>query len=172
MTRTVKIAVVAAFTLLSCSCSWSSKKPVAMQRKAEVAQNGPMTLLIKADPQLNRYGKSAHTLLLCLYQLKDPNGFNQLAQERDGLSKLMECGRFDASVVNARQLVLQPGQELKEVRDRAEGARYLGIATGYFGTGKEKVTDLLPLSGTGGDFPASQVQVELGAYQILHAKVK
>lgn len=190
-----RIAALLLFTLLASSCSFFSKKPVPMERAQgeirraeevakEVEQQWPaspavqsayrkeaLTLLIQADPQLNRYQRNAHTLFLCLYQLKDPNGFNQLAQERDGLQKLLECGRFDGSVANAKQYVIQPGQALNETRDRAEGTRYLGVATGYFGSGKERVTALTNLNpgaeGTGGI-----IRIELGPHEITSVKVK
>ena len=194
-----RIIVLLLFALLASSCSGPGKKAVQMQplekaqgeaRRAEdlveaVERQRPrsetppaaqsfrkegLTLQIQADPQLNRYQRNAHTLFLCLYQLKDPNGFVQLAQERDGLQKLLECGRFDDSVANARQYVIQPGQRLTEMRDRSEGSRYLGVATGYFGSGKEKVTDLANLS-AGGD-GAATISIELGPHEITSVKVK
>jgi predicted component of type VI protein secretion system len=132
-----------------------------------------LSILIKADKELNRYGRNCHALFLCLYQLKDPNGFNQLAQEKDGVPKLLECSRFDASVANAKQYVLQPGQELNEVRDRAEGARYLGLATGYYGAGKEKLTEISRLLQAGGnDHSGDSVTIELGPYEISKVQVK
>jgi type VI secretion system VasD/TssJ family lipoprotein len=140
---------------------------------AEAFRKEALTIQIKADPQLNRFQKNAHTLFLCIYQLKDPNGFNQLAEEKEGLPKLLECSRFDASVANAKQFVLQPGQELNDVRDRAEGARYLGLATGYYGTGREKVTELCPLApGRGSDPSGTSIRIELGPYEITSVKVK
>lgn len=200
MPKPQEIAALLLFSLLASSCSFSAKKPVQMQpldraqgevRRAEdvveaVERKWPgddaatrqshfrkegLTLLIQADPQLNRYQRNAHTLFLCLYQLKEPNGFTQLAQERDGLQKLLECTRFDGSVANARQYVIQPGQRLNEMRDRSEGARYLGVATGYFGSGKEKVTDLANLSPTGG-YSATTISIELGPHEITSVKVK
>jgi predicted component of type VI protein secretion system len=138
-----------------------------------ILKREPITVLIKADPQLNRFQRNAHALFLCLYQLKDPNGFNQLLQEKDGIPKLIACNRFDATVANARQFVIQPGQELKEVRDRAEGGRYVGIATGYYGLGREKVTGLSPLPALRGSDPSGcQVHIELGPYEITSMKVK
>jgi type VI secretion system VasD/TssJ family lipoprotein len=95
-------------------------------------EKGAVRLHMKADPQLNLYSGSPHTLLLCIYSLRDPNAFNQLADEKDGLSKLLECGRFDPSVTNSKRLVVNPGQEMSESLDRAEGAKYVGIVAGYY----------------------------------------
>jgi len=131
-----------------------------------------LSILIKGDKELNRFERNSHALFLCIYQLKDPNGFNQLAQEKDGVLKLLECSRFDASVANAKQYVLQPGQELNDLRERAEGARYLGLATGYYGSGKEKVTELSRLLQVETDHSGAGVTIELGPYEISRVKVQ
>jgi predicted component of type VI protein secretion system len=145
----------------------------AVKAAAEAFKKEALTILIKADTQLNRFERNAHALFLCVYQLKDPNGFNQLAQEKDGLPKLLECSRFDGSVANAKQFVVQPGDQMNEVRDRAEGARYIGLATGYYGNGKEKVTELRALLPGGASDPAGAIiSIELGPYEISSVKVK
>ncbi len=195
--KILKIVAIAALAGACCSCSWFAKKtpqvpkadapslqapeiPEAARidalkaeaaRSAEAFRKDDISILIKADPQLNRYQNNAHALFLCVYQLKDPNGFNQLAEEDDGLAKLLECGRFDGSVANAKRLVVQPGQELKEMRDRAEGARYLGIASGYYGTGKEKMTHLSPLANVAGK-GGTTIRMELGPFEITNVQVK
>jgi type VI secretion system VasD/TssJ family lipoprotein len=87
---------------------------------------------LKADPKLNLYQGSPHTLVVCLYQLSDPNAFKQLADEKGGVQKLYECSRFDPSVAYVKRVVVQPGQEIQEIVDRAEGARYMGVAAGYY----------------------------------------
>jgi len=89
-------------------------------------------LNLKADPQLNLYDGSPHTLLLCIYQLKDPNAFNQLTEDENGLYKLLECSRFDSSVAYSKRLIVHPGKDLTTDLDRAEGARYVAIVAGYY----------------------------------------
>ncbi|TGU71369.1 type VI secretion system lipoprotein TssJ [Geomonas terrae] len=125
-------------------------------------------LRVQADPQLNRYEKTSHALMLCLYQLREPEGFRLLVQARDGLPRLLECGRFDASVVSVRQIVVQPGQTVSQTCDKAEGARYIGLATGYYQQGK-KATELvlLPTESMGG-----RLRVDLGAQEIAGARVE
>jgi predicted component of type VI protein secretion system len=88
---------------------------------------------------LNLYQNRPHTLHLCVYQVSDPNGFNQLSEEKEGLYKLLECQRFDPSVTNARRLVVQPGQEETFHLDRAEGTKYVGIVAGYYALEKSNV---------------------------------
>jgi type VI secretion system VasD/TssJ family lipoprotein len=96
-------------------------------------------LHLKADPNLNLEGGTPHTLLVCVYQLKDPNAFNQLAGDDDGLYKLLECGLFDAAVATSKKLIARPGQDINLAIDRAEGAKYLAIVAGYFTLQKDRM---------------------------------
>lgn len=89
-------------------------------------------LSIKADPQLNYYQAGPHALFLCIYHLKDSAMFNQLMDEKDGPAKLLECGRFDPSVLRSSSMIIQPSQEVTESLGRVEGARYVGIIAGYY----------------------------------------
>lgn len=99
-------------------------------------------LQVKADSQLNLYEGMPHTLLICVYQLKDPNAFNQLTEDDDGLYKLLECGRFDASVASSKRLIIHPGQDLTFTLDRAEGGKYVAIVAGYYLLQKEGMVRL------------------------------
>ncbi|BBO81523.1 type VI secretion system lipoprotein TssJ [Desulfosarcina ovata] len=87
---------------------------------------------IKADPNLNLDDGEAHTLLLCAYQLSDPNTFNQLANDQDGLYKLLECKLFGDGAAASKRMIVQPGQEITVPLDRAEGARYVALVAGYY----------------------------------------
>ena len=100
---------------------------------------------LKGDSKLNLFQGDPHTLMVCIYNLKDPNAFNQLTQEKEGLTKLLECSRFDSSVTSSKRIVIQPGQELNETMDRGEGARYVSLVAGYFSLQKEKTTRLFPI---------------------------
>lgn len=141
---------------------------------AGTGKDGPgrIELLITADPQLNQFQRTPHALLLCLYQLKDPNGFQQLAQDQAGAPRLMECTRFDETVVNAGQVVVQPGQELRQTRNRGEGTRYLGIATGYYSLGRKRVTELSLISTKSGAPAGSMVRIDLGPHEIRNVRVE
>ena len=97
---------------------------------------------VKADPQLNLSEGKPHTLLVCVYQLRDPNALNQLAGDEDGLYQLLECGLFDASVAAAKRLIIQPGQDMTFNLDRAEGAKYVAVAAGYYLIERERIVRL------------------------------
>jgi len=96
-------------------------------------------LHLKADFQLNLHEGTPHTLLICVYQLRNPNTFNQLAGDNNGLYKLLECGLFDSSVAGSERLIVHPGQDLTFRLNRAEGARYIAIVAGYYSLHKERI---------------------------------
>jgi type VI secretion system VasD/TssJ family lipoprotein len=104
-----------------------------------------IVLKMKSDSQLNLYRDSPHSLMLCLYQFRDPNMYNQLLDEKDGLQKLLECSRFDASVTSAKTFFMSPNGEKTEKIDRVEGTKYIGLIAGYYKLVKENVTYFVPI---------------------------
>ena len=167
--KSVRLTLSAVTLLMICSCSlFSSNSKVTLPPEYK---KGGVTLNIAADPQLNRYKNSPHTLLICFYQLKDPNAFNQLADDPNSLSKLMECGKFDSSVTYAKRYIVQPGQKVSEQRDLAEGTRFFGLAAGYYSQGTEKTTHLAPLT-TSLTRSSMSVSIELGPNEISRVTVK
>ncbi|MEN6463571.1 MAG: type VI secretion lipoprotein TssJ [Syntrophaceae bacterium] len=104
---------------------------------------------LKGDRNLNRYKKSPHALMLCVYQLKDLNAFNQMMEDKNGMARLMECGRFDPSVNYVKRIVVQPNKDVYESMEVAEGTRNVGIIAGYYFFNKSKAvkTFLLPKKG-------------------------
>lgn len=108
-----------------------------------VYEKDAIKIQIVADPMLNQDNGKAHTLYTCIYQLKDPNGFNQLSGDQSGLYKLLECKLFDSGVASSKRLIVNPGQKSTLVLDRAEDAKYLAVVTGYYGIVKERITRLV-----------------------------
>jgi len=105
-------------------------------------EKSAVNLHVFADDQLNLNEGTSHTLLLCIYQLKDPNEFNNLAGYREGLYQLLDCGNYGAAVAMASKLIVHPGQDRHFVFDRAEGAKYLAVVAGYYTIQKENITRL------------------------------
>jgi type VI secretion system VasD/TssJ family lipoprotein len=103
---------------------------------------GAIKIHVKADSKLNLSDGQAHSLMLCAYQLKDPNAFNHLAGDQDGLYRLLECSLFDAGAVGAERLIIQPGQDIVFNLNRAEGAKYVSVAAGYYSIQKERILRL------------------------------
>ncbi len=121
------------FSLFIYSCS---KPNVILPPEWGYAKDA-IHLRLKVDPQLNLYQGNPHTLVLCAYQLRDPNAFNQFLDEKEGLSKLMECSRFDPSVTYSKRWIIYPERDMIEFLDRFEGTKYVGLVAGYYSLGKE-----------------------------------
>ncbi|MBF0527904.1 MAG: type VI secretion lipoprotein TssJ [Deltaproteobacteria bacterium] len=111
--------------------------------KWEFASNA-VTLRIRADNMLNTYENNPHTLVLCVYMFTDPNSFKDLAKSKDGVVKLLGCQKFSDTVASVQRVVMQPGEVRTIMLDRAEKAKYVGLAAGYFNLIPDKATRLLP----------------------------
>lgn len=108
-------------------------------------QKDAITIHLMADSKLNYDDGVPHTLLVCIYQLKDPNAFNQLSEDTDGIYKLLECGLFDSGVATAKRAIMNPGQDIKMVLDRAEDAKYVAIVAGYYVLQKDRMIRLFDI---------------------------
>ena len=84
------------------------------------------------DTLLNSFNGKPHTLAVVIYQLTDVKPFLENAEASNGVKNLLSSGRFDESVVGVDKLMLQPGEKKTLLIDRAEHARWVGIAAGYY----------------------------------------
>jgi type VI secretion system VasD/TssJ family lipoprotein len=116
-------------TFIICSCAPIPVAPVDWRY-----EESAIRLNVTADPMLNLYDGRAHALHVCVYQLRNHNAFNRLAETPEGISNLLQCRLFDPEVVNAGVLSrsgIQPDHVQTFTLDRAEGAKYLAIVAGY-----------------------------------------
>jgi len=159
-----------AAVLLTCVLAFSACSTTTEYRYEKDA----VRLHLKSDPQLNLYRGGPHTLVLCVYYLRDPNAFNQTLDEKDGLSKLLECTRLDPSVVSTKRVIVQPGQDFTEVLDRTEGARYVGVTAGYYFLERERAARLfsVPLAGFSNQPSVLNIDLYLGPQGIQGAVQK
>jgi type VI secretion system VasD/TssJ family lipoprotein len=135
----VRLGTLATILFLCFSCA----SPPPTQKPVEVRPvRDAISLHLKADSQLNLYAGTSHALHLCIYQLSNPNPFNQYSEDMTGISKLMNCERFDPAIALASRIVVQPGDDLNVPIDRAEGARFVGIAAGYYSLTKQNAIRL------------------------------
>lgn len=130
------------------------KTPESQQNQPESPAQVPhidngINIHLKGDRNLNRYKKSPHALILCVYQLRDFNAFNQMMEDKNGMARLMECGRFDPSVNYVKRLVVQPGKDVYESMEVVDGTRNVGIIAGYYFFKKDQAvkTFVLPMKG-------------------------
>lgn len=140
MKKIIKLLSPVCLVVLLFSCSGKVLPPPDWTYEKEAIKLG-----IVADPMLNLDDGKAHTLYVCVYQLKDPNGFNQLSNDQSGLYKLLDCKLFDQGVAVSKSIVMHPGEETSIVLDRAENAKYLGITAGYYDISKERITRLVKI---------------------------
>lgn len=101
-----------------------------------------ITLSLKADMNLNYRKGKAHTMVVCVYQLSEPNSFTQLSGSRDGIYQLLECRPFDESVATVKQYIVNPGQEINSTVNRVDGARFVAVVAGYYSMDKDKIIRL------------------------------
>lgn len=132
------MSVMLVLTMLSCAKKMLPPPQWTYEKDA-------VKIEIQADALLNQDNGKAHTLSLCLYQLHDPNGFNQLSQDRDGLYRLLECKLFDGGVASSKRLIVNPGETTTLVMDRAENAKYLAVAAGYYTLEAQRITRLIDI---------------------------
>lgn len=140
MNKTVMMVMSVLLMLIMLSCAKKTPPPPQWTYEKDAVK-----IEIQADALLNQDNGKAHTLSLCLYQLRDPNGFNQLSQDREGLYRLLECKLFDAGVASSKRLIVNPGETTTLVMDRAENAKYLAVAAGYYTIEKERITRLIDI---------------------------
>ncbi|MBN2516447.1 MAG: type VI secretion system lipoprotein TssJ [Deltaproteobacteria bacterium] len=162
------IVILMGLVFLVCSCA-SKPLPPSVVEYAKDA----IIIYVKADPQLNLYAGTPHTLFVCIYQIKDPNALNQLAGDQEGLCRLLECSLFDASITGAKKLIIQPGQQETFVLDRAEGTRYVAVVAGYSRIERDRILRLheIPEKGyirrfIGSRFDILGFELKLGPQQL------
>ena len=126
------------FTAFIWSCSTKVLPPPEWAYEKEA-----ISLHIEADHNLNLNEGNSHTLHICVYQLSDPNGFNQLSGDLNGLLELLDCSIFDASVAVVKQITVHPGEIIDIKLDRAENAKYLAVTAGYIKILKQRITRLI-----------------------------
>ena len=139
MKRIVLILIAGSLLLLT-ACAAKQLPPPQWTYEKEAIR-----LHIRADSKLNLDEGEAHTLLLCAYQLSDPNTFNQLSNDQDGLYQLLECGLFGDGAAASKRLILQPGQDVNLTLDRAEGARYVAVVAGYYILEKDRMVRMVEI---------------------------
>lgn len=135
-----KVAVAGLIALFLCACASQPIPPPDWTYEKDAIQ-----VHLKADPKLNFYDDQPHTLVLCVYQLKDPNTFNQLSEDIDGIYKLLECGLFDTSVATAKRLIINPGQDVNVMLDRAEDAKFFAVVAGYYTLHRDRMIRLVDI---------------------------
>ena len=150
-----RIFIICALLILVISAGCGGKKGSSSAPNPEVppaatpgaAQwtygSNAVVLRIQADSMLNSFDDNPHTLVLCVYQFSNPNSFKNLAQNKEGVLKLLACDKYDASVASAQRIYLQPAELRELFLDRAQGAQYIALVAGYFNLKPKAATRLM-----------------------------
>ncbi|MFO8032555.1 MAG: type VI secretion system lipoprotein TssJ [Desulfohalobiaceae bacterium] len=101
-----------------------------------------LELKVYSKKDLNSYNDHAHATRLCIYQLRKPSDFKQLAASKSGVKKLLQCKSFASSVVDFEKHYIQPGQDVSLTLDRAENAKHVGLVAGYYDLNPKNVSRL------------------------------
>ncbi len=154
------------FVLAGCASAPTEPMPTYMRNA--------VNLTITASEQVNLYDGLPHATVLCIYQLSDPNVYQQMVEEVGGVDKLLGCENFDPSVKSRRRIVIQPGDRKVLTMDRAEGARYLAVVAGYYKRKPGSFSRLVPFPvvETGGfsnrkELGKIKMDIELGSEGII-----
>jgi type VI secretion system VasD/TssJ family lipoprotein len=162
----IKTILLLLAVLMTCSCA---SAPEVLLPPDQGFEKNAIHLMLRSDPKLNFYKDLPHPLLVCVYQLRDPNSFNQLSDDTDGLYELLQCSLFDPTVLNSKRLTVHPGQDLDISLDRAEGAKYVGLVAGYYSIKKDRISRLF-------DIPVEVVEEASGKHRkyqrIAHISVE
>jgi len=133
------------FSLILSGCSFPKRGDGKLSEMPYMEKG--IVLDISATLDLNMFNEQPHTLVLVLYQLADPNAFNQMLGNFATLEQMLEGNDFDRSVLTWQRRVIQPGEKQKFTLDRAAGVRYLGIVTGYFSQSVVAISRLVAVEG-------------------------
>jgi len=106
-----------------------------------------ITFLIRAGEDLNIFQGRSHTLLLGIYQVSDPNGFNAMTSTKEGLQQLLEkeIPPAGSGITALEKRIVRPGAEEIIVLDRAQSSQYVGMVAGYFDLEPERVSRLIKI---------------------------
>ncbi|WP_396586398.1 type VI secretion system lipoprotein TssJ [Bermanella sp. R86510] len=115
----------------------------ASQTSLEVApedwvfEDRAIHLHISSPADLNAISGRPHSLVLGVFQLSDPNTFVGLSETKVGALQLLNAGRIDNTVTQFSRIILQPGEEKVASLPRAQGSKYIGLISGYYGLNTE-----------------------------------
>ena len=132
------------FWLLIGLVSACASKPQIIKEPWSFAEKG-IQLNLDADELLNVYDSERHTLLLCVYQLKDDRSYLSTLEGEGGLARLVSCQSFGEDVVSAKRIIVNPA-EIRDVSlDRGENVRFVAVVAGYLDATPEGSTRLYPI---------------------------
>ncbi len=108
-------------------------------------ESNAIALRVRASERLNTFRGNPHTLLLRVYQVRDPSGLNRQLETPAELNRLLRRGDDDPDVLHLQQAIIEPGRERLLQIDRVEHARYVVLVAGYTGAEARTATRVIPI---------------------------
>jgi type VI secretion system VasD/TssJ family lipoprotein len=125
------VSVLAGCATANSLMGGNTRKEAVAEIAWDFARNA-ILVEIEADPRLNQYGGEAHTLVLGVYQMEDSAAFYKLIADAALVGKSLESGKGGEGFVHFARYVVTPGQRSILSLDRAQKAKFVGIAAGYY----------------------------------------
>lgn len=109
----------------------NTRKDAVAEVAWEFAKDAVM-IEVAAEANLNRYAGESHTLLVVVYQMADSAAFFKLIADPAALAKSMGSDKGAEPFVQFTRYVVTPGQRSILILDRAQKAKFIGVAAGYY----------------------------------------
>ncbi|MDR2946067.1 MAG: type VI secretion lipoprotein TssJ [Candidatus Adiutrix sp.] len=163
------IAAVIAWPLMaSCGSGQPEKMRPPDADLNWAAEPEAIVLKFQASDDVNLDQGRPSSLSICVYQLSEARVFDQLrgqgqagldnlaacgeaggeeiCEELTGLAALAACQKFGDTVLAYDRYFLEPGQKPEPIfLDRREGARFVGLAAGYYHLESDRCARLFPV---------------------------
>lgn len=94
-------------------------------------REGGVVLNVTAEQALNEFGGLAHAVTLLVVQTADAGPFNTLVKSPQNVSRALLTGEA-TGVLSLERVVVEPGSTQRVIVDRADKARFVGVAAAYF----------------------------------------
>ncbi len=107
--------------------------PLVVPPDGWIFEKKAMTLRVQPSNDLNIFQDRAHNILLAIFQISDPNIFNEKSSTQAGISELLTMENINAGlgIVNLKKVVIRPGKISDFMMDRSKSAQYVGFVAGY-----------------------------------------
>ena len=108
-------------------------------------QKQAITVHVSSDKDLNWSDKRAHTLIIGIVQIQDPNGFLPIVLNPDRAMEVLSSGKKSSGILSVRRFIIPPGTSQDIVTDRMRNAMYIGIIAGYSDYSSKKDIQIRPM---------------------------
>lgn len=136
-----QVALLVLFLLSVGGCS----APVTPEPKWDQAE-AAVKLVFHADPKLNFYENQPHSVAVSIFQLDEPNAFQQIINTPSNRHLLLSLSATLPPSLASKRFYMMPGETQVLTFDRAERAKWIAVVAGYFDPEENKSALLQEIS--------------------------